>query len=157
MKYLPYNPKLTKLARKNRQEPTQAEKKMWFAIFGKNQFQGYKFLRQKPIDQYIVDFYCAELMLAIEIDGDTHAGKEENDLSRTQILNQFGIKVIRYTDDEILNSIEGVYDDLAKKVNLITHITHPFPPLSGREPIPPLLKKSHGISPLTRGDKRGVM
>lgn len=87
MKYLPYNPELTKLARKNRQEPTQAERKMWSKILGRNQFKGYKFLRQKPIDKYIVDFYCAELKLAIEIDGDTHAGKENYDLQRMKILN----------------------------------------------------------------------
>jgi len=131
MKYLPYNPKLTRFARKNRHEPTLAERKMWSKILGKNQFKGYKFLRQKPIGKFIVDFYCAKLMLAIEIDGDTHDGKENYDLQRMKILNQYGVKIIRYTDDEVLNSIEGVYDDLVAKVKAITH---PFPPLSGREP-----------------------
>jgi len=68
-------------------------------------------------------------MLAIEIDGDTHAEKENYDLQRSKVLNRYGIRVIRYTDDEILNSIEGVYDDLVKKVNFNNSHNPPLPSL----------------------------
>lgn len=79
------------------------------------QFQNYKFHRQKPLDNFIVDFYCPELMLAIEIDGDSHAKQEEYDLLRSGKLNAYGINVVRYTNDDILFNIEGVYQDLVNK------------------------------------------
>jgi len=59
-----------------------------------------------------VDFYCSELRLVIEIDGDSHAETEEYDLERTRFLNALGLQVIRYSNDEIIQNIEGVYDDL---------------------------------------------
>jgi len=80
------------------------------------QFAQYKFLRQKPIGGYIVDFYCSELRLVIEIDGDSHAETIEYDLERTRFLNALGLHVIRYTNDDILRNIEGVYDDLSQRI-----------------------------------------
>ena len=80
------------------------------------QFASYKFLRQKPIDNYIVDFYCAELLLVIEIDGDSHAASVEYDAERTKILESLGLAVVRYTNDEVLSNIQGVYDDLWDKL-----------------------------------------
>ena len=71
--FLPYNKNLTVLARENRNNPTKAESKIWSAVLRMRQFASYKFLRQKPIANYIVDFYCSELCLVIEIDGDSHA------------------------------------------------------------------------------------
>lgn len=59
-----------------------------------------------------MDFYCSELRLVIEIDGDSHAETEEYDLERTRFLNALGLQVIRYSNDEIIQNIEGVYDDL---------------------------------------------
>ena len=79
-------------------------------------FADYKFLRQKPIADFIVDFYCAELRLAIEIDGDSHAESREYDVGRTAVLNALGIRVVRYTNDEVMKNLEGVYDDLARRV-----------------------------------------
>ena len=76
-----------------------------------------KFTRQKPLDKYIVDFYSAELMLAIEIDGDTHADQEQYDKRRTENLNKYGVEVIRYTNAEVLNNLEGVYQDLCKRIS----------------------------------------
>jgi len=76
---------------------------------------GLKFTRQKPLDEYIVDFYCAELMMAVEIDGDTHADQENYDKQRTAKLNRLGIEVIRYTNQDMMNNIEGVYADLLEK------------------------------------------
>ncbi|PIS32075.1 endonuclease, partial [Candidatus Peregrinibacteria bacterium CG08_land_8_20_14_0_20_41_10] len=70
--FIPYNQKLITKAKENRKNPTPAEKKMWYEILNSNK-TGYRFLRQKPISNFILDFYCPKLLLAIEIDGDTHA------------------------------------------------------------------------------------
>jgi very-short-patch-repair endonuclease len=80
------------------------------------QFSNYKFLRQKPIDNYIVDFYCSELRLVIEIDGDSHTASVEYDAERTKLLEAFGLTVIRYTNDEVLRNIAGVYEDLRQRI-----------------------------------------
>jgi very-short-patch-repair endonuclease len=114
--YIPYNPDLTEKARENRKNPTPAENRLWFDVLQNKRFADLKFTRQKPLDQYIVDFYCAELMLAIEIDGDSHAEQVEYDLQRTAVLNQLGIEVIRYNNNDVLNNLEGVYQDLSGKV-----------------------------------------
>lgn len=113
---LPYNKNLTTLARENRNNPTKAETKIWREVLRMRQFAQYKFLRQKPIGGYIVDFYCSELRLVIEIDGDSHAETIEYDLERTRLLNALELQVIRYTNDEILRNIEGVYEDLCSKL-----------------------------------------
>ncbi|NJD91688.1 MAG: endonuclease domain-containing protein [Geobacter sp.] len=84
------------------------------------QFAQYKFLRQKPIGGFIVDFYCSELRLVIEIDGDCHADQVEYDEERTRFLNALGLQVIRYTNDEVLHNIEGVYDDLLRQLPVET-------------------------------------
>ncbi len=72
--FLPYTKTLTALARENRSNPTKAETKIWREILRMTQFAQYKFLRQKPIGGYIVDFYCSELRVVTEIDGGSHAG-----------------------------------------------------------------------------------
>ena len=114
--FIPYNKKLTALAQENRKNPTAAETKMWFQVLRMRHFENYKFIRQKPIGNYIVYFYCADLRLAIEIDGDNHAVAVEYDAARTSALAIQGISVIRYTNDEILNNLTGVYDDMVSRV-----------------------------------------
>jgi len=69
---------------------------------------GYDFDRQKPADNYIVDFFCNELMLAIEIDGDTHNYKIERDIKRQKSLEASGIRFLRFTDKDVKENIEGV-------------------------------------------------
>jgi len=118
--FIPYNKKLTTLARENRKNPTAAEIKMWNEVLRMRHFEKLKFLRQKPIGNYILDFYCAELHLAIEIDGDTHAFTEEYDAARTAALNALGISIVRYTNDEVLNNLEGVYDDTVSRAEQIS-------------------------------------
>ena len=115
--FLPYNKNLTALARENRNNPTKAESKIWREVLRKRQFAEYKFLRQKPIGGYIVDFYCSELQMVIEIDGDSHAETEEYDRERTKFLNALELHVVRYTNDEIIRNIEGVYADLIQRTN----------------------------------------
>ena len=86
-------------------------------MLGNKQLDNLKFTRQKPLDAYIVDFYCAELMVAIEIDGDTHADQEQYDKRRTETLNKYGVEVIRFTNAEVLNNLEGVYQDLCERIS----------------------------------------
>ena len=137
--FLPYNKKLTALARQNRSNPTPAESKIWREILRIRQFSHYKFLRQKPLGGYIVDFYCSELHLVIEIDGDSHAEHVEYDAERTRFLNALGLQVVRYTNDEVLHNLEGVYDDLSRLLKT-TILTPPGLPLSGEEQdTPPLI------------------
>ena len=110
--FLPYNKTLTALARQNRKNPTKAESKMWNEILRMRKFSKYKFLRQKPLAGYIVDFYCSELCLVIEIDGDSHAETIEYDVKRTRVLNALGLTVVRYANDDILRNIDGVSNNL---------------------------------------------
>jgi|GEM_PF-581367 len=131
--YIPYNQKLTELARENRKNPTKAEQKMWNEVLRRKNFLDYKFHRQKPLDNFIADFYCSKLRLIIEIDGDSHTDKKEYDEIRTEILNQYGLTVVRYTNDEVLNNIEGVYDDLMEKIKP----TPTLPYQGGSKKIPP--------------------
>lgn len=103
--FLPYNKTLTDRAREHRKNPTKAESKIWNEVLRMRQFAEYKFLRQKPIDNYIVDFYCSELRLVIEIDGDSHAETVEYDAERTKILQTLGLSVVRYTNDDVIRNI----------------------------------------------------
>ncbi|TYT72870.1 endonuclease domain-containing protein, partial [Microcystis aeruginosa] len=105
--HLPYNTKLVELAKELRKNMTKAERKLWYEYL--NNFQ-YRVHRQRPIDQFIVDFYCPELKLVIEIDGDSHNREDAQtyDLERTQILSGYGLTVIRFTNQEVLSNFEGV-------------------------------------------------
>ncbi|MDP4027647.1 MAG: endonuclease domain-containing protein [Gallionella sp.] len=114
--FLPYDKKLTALARENRKNPTAAEQKMWHEILSRHQFSAYKFLRQKLIQHFIVDFYCAKLGWVIEIDGDSHAEQRGYDENRTVLLQRHGLTMIRYDNRDVLNNIAGVYDDLAGRL-----------------------------------------
>ncbi len=69
---------------------------------------GYKFHRQKPIGNYIVDFFCSELMLAIEIDGNSHDEKYEKDVLRQKEIERFGVNFLRFSDHEVKTNMKGV-------------------------------------------------
>ena len=116
--YLPYNPELKQTARELRQNQTPAEKKLW-----NNYFKTFKYrvVRQRPIDYFIVDFYCAALKLVIEVDGDNHFTDDgiAYDLERTQLLEGYGLKVIRFTNDEVMKTFEGVCARIEELVNNI--------------------------------------
>jgi very-short-patch-repair endonuclease len=114
--FLPYNKNLTDRARDHRKNPTKSESRIWNEVLRMRQFADYKFLRQKPIDNYIVDFYCSELRLVIEIDGDSHAETVEYDAERTRVLQSLGLVVVRYTNDDVMHNIQGVYDDLSERI-----------------------------------------
>ena len=97
-----------------RRNITLSEKILWTSI--RNRKLKYKFRRQYGIGNYIVDFYCPEIKLAIEIDGDSHCFKNaiDYDKNRTKYFNDLGIKVVRYTNNDIKNNLQAVLDDLIK-------------------------------------------
>ena len=134
--YLPYNKKLKEKARRLRNNMTAAEKKLWYEYLRNHK---YIFKRQKPIDNYIVDFYCSKLKLVIEIDGETHLSKKEkeDDKERTRILESYGLKVLRFWNDDVLNGIEVVSEIIEEEIR---KIKSPQPPLSrgSQSPQPPL-------------------
>jgi very-short-patch-repair endonuclease len=108
-KIIPYNSDLKELARQLRNNSTKAEIILWLKLKGK-QMYGYDFHRQKPIDNYIVDFFCYELMLAIEVDGYSHQLEDVyfKDIKKENRLNEFGISVLRFTDDQVLKEMSNV-------------------------------------------------
>ena len=78
------------------------------------------FHRQKPINQFIADFYCSNPQLVIEIDGDTHFIEEaiEYDKERTKVLEGYGLKILRFTNNEVINNFEGVCKKIDEEVSL---------------------------------------
>ncbi|QQS36163.1 MAG: DUF559 domain-containing protein [Ignavibacteriales bacterium] len=106
-KILYYNPVLKDKARQLRNNSTKTEILLWRFLKGR-QMKGYDFHRQKPIDEYIVDFFCNELMLAIEIDGISHIGKEKQDEQRQRRLESFGIRFLRFDDDMVFYKCDSV-------------------------------------------------
>lgn len=104
-----YKPELKKLARQLRNRATQSEIKLWQYLKGK-QLDGYDFHKQKPMGDYIVDFFCPKLKLAIELDGYTHGFENvfEKDNIKTRILNEMGIMVLRFNDADVMKNIDGV-------------------------------------------------
>jgi len=101
-----YNSTLKKKARLLRINCTPAETLLWSRIRRKS--LGYEFHRQVPIDEYIVDFYCHELRLAIEVDGSSHDNKQEYDLRRQRKLESLGVNFIRFEDKDVTQSMNDV-------------------------------------------------
>jgi very-short-patch-repair endonuclease len=112
---LPANLKLKPRSHTMSRNMTKSEQIIWFNCL-KSSKTGYKFTKQKIIHHYIVDFYCSKFRLAVEIDGDTHAQTAEYDKQRTDFLNTLGITVIRFTNDEVKQNIEGVFTVLVSKI-----------------------------------------
>jgi very-short-patch-repair endonuclease len=108
---LTYDAKLKERSRRLRRKMTDAEIILWSKIRMK-QLNGYQFFRQKPISRYIADFFCTKAKLVIEIDGGQHFFTDivEYDESRDKYLESLGLTVLRFTNTEIKENIEGVID-----------------------------------------------
>ena len=112
-KIIPYRKELVPIAKKLRKNSTPGEIELWKGL-KKKQILGYDFDRQKPIHKYIVDFYCKDLRLAIEIDGRSHDFKIGYDQLRQQELENLGVTFLRFTESDtkkytqnVLTEIEG--------------------------------------------------
>lgn len=108
-------------ARRMRRKPTPAEAVMWSHLRARR-LGGHKFRRQHPIDPYIVDFYCAQAGLVVEIDGDIHARQAEYDRARTAWLEKKGLRVIRFTNTQVEQNLNGVLEDILAQVESLLEL-----------------------------------
>jgi very-short-patch-repair endonuclease len=102
-----------------RTDPTRAEDKLWKGLRNR-QLVGMKFRRQHFLGPYIVDFYCHEASLAIELDGSGHQDMDQADYDqiRSMELEGMGVKVIRFWNQEVVNNLEGVLDAIKEALTL---------------------------------------
>ncbi|NJO81204.1 MAG: endonuclease domain-containing protein [Cyanobacteria bacterium RM1_2_2] len=112
--HLPYDPALINRAKALRLNPTAAEKKLWQFL---KTFH-YRVLRQRPIHHFIVDFYCPRLRLVIEVDGDVHFTETAAayDAERTQVLEGYGLQVIRFTNEQVMGDFEAVCQKIGEMI-----------------------------------------
>ncbi len=118
--YFGTTPAIFKLAKELRKNETESEKILWTKL-NKTQMMGLQFRRQHPINMFVADFYCAKIKLVIEVDGDIHELLEyhEHDIGRSDILNEFGITVIRFSNDKIINDLDNSLNIIEKSVKLL--------------------------------------
>ena len=109
--YQPYNKRLKGLSRGLRNNSTLSEVLLWNELKG-GKIKGCKFNRQKPIKNYVVDFYCKKLNFVIEIDGCTHNVKYKNDMKRQRSIEGLGIKFIRFEDERVKYDMPNVLKEL---------------------------------------------
>ncbi len=116
---------IVRAARELRQEATDAEARLWDALRGRR-LDGLKFRRQHPYEQFVLDFFCVEHQLAVELDGSIHAEPTQaaRDAERTEFLQSRGIRVLRFKNETVENEIEAVLKQI--KEACLT----PLPPLS---------------------------
>jgi very-short-patch-repair endonuclease len=121
-KIIPYNPKLKEIAQKLRKQGILSEVLLWNELKRKK-MMGYDFHRQKPLDNYIADFFCNELMLIIEIDGITHESKTEEDEKRQKRLEELGFSFLRFYDGHVKNYMVDVLETIREWI--IEHTPNP--------------------------------
>ena len=119
--HIPYNKALAPRAKELRNQLTPPERKFWNALRTMPSYKNHPFNRQKPLGEYIVDFYCHEYQLVVEIDGDSHYTEEAQikDRRRSDFLESKGLRVIRFTNPEVVSNIDGVMESLEKLLNEI--------------------------------------
>lgn len=113
-----YDPKLKKAAQELRKNMTDAERRLWSKL-RKKQLNGFFFSSQKPIGGYIVDFYCHKASLVIEVDGGQHLTDEgiEYDKVRDASLKSMELTILRFTNTEVLNNINGVLQVIVENLS----------------------------------------
>ena len=120
-------------ARQMRRQPTETEKQLWRHL-SNSQLGGHKFRRQSVIGSFIVDFCCPKTGLIIEVDGDTHVD-EDADPTRSQALEKMGYFVIRFTNQDVIQNIQGVLArilEVSARQPERRYTPTPTPPLEGR-------------------------
>jgi very-short-patch-repair endonuclease len=121
-----------------RHDPTDAEAKLWSRLRNR-QIDGWKFRRQVPFGGYVLDFYCAEAKLAIEVDGGQHAEERKpHDEARTEFIRNEGVQVLRFWNNDVLTNCEGVLEHIYLAL--------------GQRPAPSPGARCAGLSPEGRGE-----
>lgn len=156
-------------ARSLRKEMTEAEELLW-SLLRDRKLDNRKFRRQQPMEGFILDFYCDEAKLGVEVDGSIHSLKEvsEYDEQRTQFLNEFGIQIIRFSNDEVLNETDKVLGKIKNKIRELVPSPRPADtPLPGERgggegtkyfQFQSLLQKSKWLTPAYVGvDENGII
>jgi NAD(P)-dependent dehydrogenase (short-subunit alcohol dehydrogenase family)/very-short-patch-repair endonuclease len=138
--------RVVKNARNLRNNLTDAEKKLWHAL--KSNQLGVKFRRQQPIDNYIADFACLEKKLIIELDGGQHGEQTVRDETRTQYIKQFGFRVLRFWNNEVLQNLNDVLETIR---NALSPPTLTLPRKGGGKEIPNLSDKIALVTGASRG------
>jgi very-short-patch-repair endonuclease len=108
-------PAIVAAARRLRQNLTPAETKLWHALKNR-QLKGWKFRVQHPVDSFIVDFYCPQQRLVIELDGAIHDQQGEYDATRTERLHHLGYRVIRFRNQEVMSDLRGVLQQIVHAI-----------------------------------------
>ncbi|HET9277759.1 MAG TPA: endonuclease domain-containing protein [Flavitalea sp.] len=114
--------KLYQYGRELRRESTEAEKLLW-AEFRNRKLNGVKFRRQHPLDKFIVDFYCNEKKLVVELDGSIHDEKinKDYDEARTSMLAGLNVIVLRFQNEEVINNIKDVLNKIREVSDLLNN------------------------------------
>ncbi len=107
-------------ARAMRMRPTRAEMQLWQRLRGKR-LLGFRFRRQQPIDRFIVDFFCPQAKLVVEVDGASHNSKEatEYDDQRTQFLEDLGLSVLRFSNEQAIYETDSVLNSIAEYLSRV--------------------------------------
>ena len=114
--------------------PTEPERRLWVRLRSR-QLAGLKFRRQVWLVDYIADFYCADLRLVIEVDGDDHAVREAADRHRSERLAREGFRIVRFANADVLSNIEGVLETILMTAHQNPSPSHPAAP-GGPLPLP---------------------
>jgi very-short-patch-repair endonuclease len=107
--------RLTSAARRLRRRSTDAENRLWFYLRARR-FEGVKFVRQFPIGRHVADFACRDFHLAIELDGGQHT--PEADAPRTQTIESFGYRILRFWNNDVMENTEGVLEVIRREIHL---------------------------------------
>ena len=123
----------TDLARRLRRNQTDAERLLWFRLRDRR-LDGCKFKRQAPIDRFVVDFFCADAKLIVELDGGQRDPAGERDRDRTRVLEAMSYLVLRFWNHDVMQNIDGVLEEILSAVNHRSEPPHPTPlPVGERE------------------------
>jgi very-short-patch-repair endonuclease len=106
----------TRPARRLRSNQTDAERVLWFRLRDRR-LAGLKFKRQVPIERFIVDFFCADAKLIVELDGGQHDQNKESDGNRTRILEAMGYLVVRFWNNDVMRNTDGVLEEILSTIN----------------------------------------
>ena len=138
--------RLKDFARELRVNATDAEHKLWNLLRGRRFFD-FKFRRQHPVAGYILDFYCADAQLAIELDGGQHTENAAADARRSQVLTETGIQTLRFWNNDFLQNPEGVLETIAQALRILPSPSIPLPAKPGEgspSPAPPRMERKSG-------------
>lgn len=156
--YIPHSPAplpeyLKFFARNMRKEQTDAEQLIW-SLLRSRSLRGAKFRRQHPIGRFILDFYCVEHKLAVELDGAHHAGQKEYDSSRDEWLEEQGIKVLRFWNNQVLTEPEAVLEEIYNQLPETPSSPTLLPPAGEGSKIRAAFVSTNSI---TQGEQVGIL